>query len=92
MIEYDDSTDYITFSSGTRIYCFGGNPSIGFDTPETVNYNYGSDGGFSIIAEEQCNYGDISVDDAIELATTMIATWTAHKAYLLRRKANGSLK
>ena len=74
MIIHDDETDYLIFPDGKRVYCFGGNPSIGLDWPETLNYAHGSDGGFSV--------ENIGITNAILMAEMMIETWKKHKIYL----------
>lgn len=77
-MKYDKETNELHFSSGTSVYCFGGNPSIGMDCPETLDYSYGSDGGFGIGKSVR----SISLVDAIEMADRMIITWNRHRAYL----------
>lgn len=85
MIHYDDDDDHLVFSTGKTIYCFGCNPGIGLHQPETYEYSYGSDGCFSI--DHDGFHGDISFDEALEIADAMIETWTKHKEFLLREKA-----
>jgi hypothetical protein len=86
MLTYDDDKDQLVFATGKRIYCYGGNPSIGLYKYEAMSYSYGSDGGFNTF-EDTADYAlDITIDEAIEIADAMIDTWIKHKQFLVNKK------